>query len=590
MANTFHILSLFALVVSVYAVDPRLDHIFVFEGGFLDIDCAGGDQAPILNYRQRPDSSEHKTIFYGEINRDKEYADIIPVKKDGNDVHYEIKSAKLSQGGEYECDWSSDKDEWNHYVNVVDYDTISCPTFTNPITENTVIPGLECSIVKAGAIVEEFINSTEKMNLKFDILDSAGNPVKVVYEEVYEKMTAKVDGLMLTRKQHGTKLVCQFTDIHGNVSKCESNEAVVNWPAEGVAVEAPDMAVIGESFNASCSFDDPGNPQQTPVLMINGEEKADGPSVGATKEHGAQVNVTCKAGEVVKTKAVLLHFGPESAKASVEKLELMDGDKMEFSCSAPEETFPAVEIVYKIGDMEIEPNATAGPHHHGKSIDCFVINTVSKQQAKASIPLNVKFSPKSVAGLKTLEEDLDAPVELDCVVAANPLPTYSWFFTKKDAQNATQLSESGSKLKIEKLSSEDVGAYKCHAINEFGRAIVQFDLSEKAKTGGNPAAIAIPIIIVLIIIIAVIIAIFLMKKRNANAGPEEKEKEMEQGDLIEDENTRKDGPVASEEDDKESDDEKKPIDSKDSTPSPTEENKDSQPENPEKANVSESPV
>ena len=89
------------------------------------------------------------------------------------------------------------------------------------------------------------------MKFHFFFFLHAQNAVKVAYEEVYSKMTAKADGLMLTRKQNGMKLVCQFTDIHGNVSKCESNEAVVNCKWTRNALRGQTLQKFGKLSSTS---------------------------------------------------------------------------------------------------------------------------------------------------------------------------------------------------------------------------------------------------------------------------------------------------------------------------------------------------
>lgn len=588
---TFSHISLFisALILSVYANDPRFDHIFVFEGEHLTIDCTGGTQENILKYRKLSTDADPIVYFYGATQRDSGADGIVP-RVEGLDVWYEIDKAEKRHGGEYECDWSKVNDEMNHYVNVVDYDTLVCPEFKAPVIVGESVTGLECTISKAGTVHHEWLlNNTDHMGLDFTIVDSEGNPVKVEYDDTFDTITARVVDLKLTKEQNGTTLTCKFASMHTNVTECKSNAAIVHWPAS-VTVDAPDMAEIGLPFAVKCDLEDAGNPETTVEVKLNDVVTAD-LNITATKEQGPALNVSCHAGGIVDVKSVLLHAGPESIDASAEKIEVAEGENMEFGCTLPEETYPSADIVYKIGAMVVESNATAKAEYNGKKIICTAINPVSKQQATKEIALDIKFKP-TVNGASTipLSEEIDQLVILNCDISANPEPTYSWTLTPKDG-NTTKLGETSSQLRIEELASEAVGAYVCLATNEHGSANVQFDLSEKVMEGGNPAAIAIPIIIVLFIILAVIVAIFLMKKRAEKQGEDaEKGKEAEGGELLEDENTRKDGPVQTDEDDKESEDEKKAPDSKESTPSPTEENKDSQPENPEKTNLSESPV
>ena len=61
------------------------------------------------------------------------------------------------------------------FSSFLDYDTLVCPEFKNPVTANEVIPNLECSISKAGTLNHDWlVHKIEQMGLDFTIVDSYG--------------------------------------------------------------------------------------------------------------------------------------------------------------------------------------------------------------------------------------------------------------------------------------------------------------------------------------------------------------------------------------------------------------------------------
>jgi len=465
-----------ALILSVYAANPQFDHIFVFEGEKLTIDCTGGHQETILKYRKLADDADPTIYFFGDQQRD-DAANGIVARKEGLNVFYEIAKANKSHGGEYECDWSKENDEMNHYVNIVDYDTLACPEFKNPVTAGEVIPDLECSISKAGTVIHDWlVNKTEHMGLDFTIVDSEGNPVEVEYDDTFDSIKARPVNFKLTKEQNGATLTCKFGSMHGNVTECKSNAAVVQWPASGLSVDAPDMAEIGKELVVQCDLDDAGNPE------VNVTEP--NITITPTKENGPVLNVSCQAGDITETKSIKLHLGPESIKSGNESVTFVEGESMSgLVCEVEGEVYPeeAKEIEYSLGDKKIElTELIAKPEFNGEEIVCKATNPVSGKQASSSIKINIKFKPM-ISGASTISvaEERDQAVVLQCSVSANPEPTYSWTFTQKDATNATKLEVTGSTIRIEKLSPEDVGIYACEATNEHGSASQTMELTEK---------------------------------------------------------------------------------------------------------------
>jgi hypothetical protein len=484
MASVVHsLLLIVTLILSVYADEYRFDHIFVFEGEPLTIDCTGGKQSTILKYRKLASDPDPIVYFYHKDRRDDAALGIEPrtESEDSHNIWYEIEKAEKKHGGEYECDWSKENDELNHYVNIVDKDTLSCPEFPALVEPGALIPNLTCSISKSGTIVHDWlVNKIEHLNLDFTIVDSAGNPVAVEYDETFDSITAKVVDLKLSKEQNGTTLTCKFASMSKNVSECKSNAALVQWSPSGLSVDAPDMAEIDKAFAAKCDLDDAGNPEAATLLKINDVASTD-TEIIATLEQVPVLNISCHAGDLVARKAVLLHLGPESVKAAPEEIEAKEGDSMVFACELPEKLYPGAEITYKIDGKVVATNLTAKAEHNGKKIFCTAKNTLSMKEATANISMNVQFKPSTSRASVPITEELDTELVLDCDVSANPEPTYTWSFTPKDASanDTKDLSETGAQYRIEKLSAEEVGSYVCKATNEHGSAVVQIDLSQK---------------------------------------------------------------------------------------------------------------
>jgi len=483
METCFRISLLIATVcLSVYAKNPTKDHIFVFEGETLTIDCAGGEAEPILQYRHFA-SEDPITYFIGAKVRTKE-AQNITARQNGNDIYYEIKEAVLDDGGEYECDWTAANDETNHYVNVIDASTIQCPEFTGPVMADEPVNNLSCSITKFGTVIHDWLKDPTKadaLGLKFTIVDSQGNDVKVVYEETQDTLVAKVADLALSKEQNGTTLSCKIVSVHGTDATCTSNEAQVHWKASGLEIAAPEIAEIGKAFEVKCPLVDSGNPPAPVVFKVNDVETADF-NVTGTKELGPVLNVSCAAGDVQSAKSVLLYADPESVTPSVEIIPAEEGDKLEFACTA-EESYPDALIAYKIGGMDVEPNATAKAEYNGKEITCTATNTVSRNQVTGQIALNIKFAPRSTSAAESVEGVFEEAAALDCSMDANPAPTFQWTFTPKDSDNSSPkpraLETDSAKHEITSLTPEDLGSYVCKATNDFGSFEKTFTLQEK---------------------------------------------------------------------------------------------------------------
>merc|ERR1712176_418100 len=183
-----------------------------------------------------------------------------------------------------------------------------------------------------------------------------------------------------------------------NVSECKSNAALVQWSPSGLSVDAPDMAEIDKAFAAKCDLDDAGNPEATSLLKINDVASTDAEIIAAL-EQVPELNISCHAGDLVARKAVRLHLGPESVKASPEQIEAKEGEAMVFACELPEKIYPGAEITYKIDGKVVASNLTAKAEHNGKKIFCTAKNTLSMKEATANISMNVQFKPSTSRAL-----------------------------------------------------------------------------------------------------------------------------------------------------------------------------------------------
>jgi len=489
------------LIISVYAKNPKQDHIFVFEGEHLTIDCAGGDQANILKYREKAESDP--IIYYFGTTARAGAPKEITARQEGNDYFYDINKANLTNGGEYECDWTPENDETNHYVNIVDNSTLKCPEFPDHVMAGEAIEGLNCSISKFGTVIHSWLNNADKaeaLNLDFTVVDAEGNPVKVEYAETQDSIIAKVVDLKLSKEQNGTTLSCKFVSMHKTDVSCQSNAAQVHWKASGLKIDAPENAEIGKAFEAKCDLTDAGNPQNPIVFKVNDVESSSF-NVTPTKDQGPAVNVSCIVGDLVDAKSIPLHAGPESIEPSVEKIEAKAGEKLDFACTMPVEPYPAAVISYKVGGEDIEPNATATADFNDKEITCTAVNTVSGHKVSGKIPLDIKFAPMAKKSEETVEDELDSSVALDCSLPANPTPTYAWSFSPKDSANSSPkpsaVKTTSAKHEIAKLAPEDLGTYICTATNELGTAQKTFTLNEKESNAAD--AILVPNLIILVL-------------------------------------------------------------------------------------------
>jgi len=478
-----------SFIISVYAKNPVEDHIFVFKDEHLTIDCTGHEAEPILKYRT--DMEGDPTIFfYGTIRRGGAHEEIT-ARNEGKDYYYDIQKADMTNGGEYECDWTAENDETNHFVNIVDNTTLVCPQFAAPVMAGESVEGLSCQISKSGVVVQSWLNDETKkeaLGLDFQIVDSQGNPVAVEYEEKQDLLIAKVVDLKLTKEQNGTALTCKFVSMHKTEVSCQSNAAQVHWKASGLTVGAPDKAEIGKEFEANCDLIGAGNPVNPIVFKVNDVE-AESFNVTPTEDQGPAINVSCSVGEIVDTKSVPLYSGPEKIEPSVEKIVANAGDKMVFECTLPVKPYPEAVIAYKIDGTDVASNATAKAEYNGKEITCTASNTVSGHSVTGSIPLEIKFAPMVGKAEATVEEQLESAVVLDCTAEGNPAPTYAWKFTLKDG-NSSALETASAKHEIAKLSPDDLGSYECTATNDLGSTVKTFTLNEKVN---HNAAIAVSV-------------------------------------------------------------------------------------------------
>jgi hypothetical protein len=302
-----------SLFITVYAKNPITDHIFIFTGEALVIDCLakGVDADPILMYREK--LSDQPDVYYiGGASRPVTPKNLKAMKENEHDYHYTYENAQPANAGEYECDWTKALDETNHYVNIIDKESLSCPSFSNPITSDVAIEGLECAVDKTGLLAPGWLNNkTDEMGLDFKVLDAAGNALEVSYVETETQLIAKVvEEVKLTREQHGAKLTCVFKSLAGTEQQCESNAADVQWPAAGLELEANDFVESGSEILIKCDIDDVGNPATSLQLKIGDEvQNETAVTVTATEEVGGSIEAECSAGTLTKSRSIKITSG-----------------------------------------------------------------------------------------------------------------------------------------------------------------------------------------------------------------------------------------------------------------------------------------
>lgn len=200
----------------------------MFTGEDLTIDCARGEKEdPILHYRKSVDG-EQLTYFMGDKPRVEEAKRLEP-RSEGKDFWYDIEAASAIDGGEYECDWTGANDETNHYVTVVDKGSITCPEAPARVIAGDAVEGLQCSISKSGALLNDWLNDkTKETGLIFTAEDDDGMQMDVFYEETVDKITAKIVNLNFHKRQNGTALTCKFVSMHKTEISCETSPIQVD--------------------------------------------------------------------------------------------------------------------------------------------------------------------------------------------------------------------------------------------------------------------------------------------------------------------------------------------------------------------------
>jgi len=221
------------LLVSIFhgakSGDHLRDHIFVFNNESLVVDCTGHSTDAILMYRKVHDD-DPQIYFLGDVRRGG--PERITARKEGDhDMFYTIKAAAPEDGGEYECDWTADNDELNHYVNIVEKSSLICPEVKSPVLAGETMEGIQCSISKTGTLVKEWLNDESKadvMRLKFSIEDSEGKPFAVEYEEAADKLIVTATDLRLHKDHNNTAIVCKFVSTEGTEATCKTDPIQVN--------------------------------------------------------------------------------------------------------------------------------------------------------------------------------------------------------------------------------------------------------------------------------------------------------------------------------------------------------------------------
>ncbi|XP_025091223.1 neuroglian-like [Pomacea canaliculata] len=109
------------------------------------------------------------------------------------------------------------------------------------------------------------------------------------------------------------------------------------------------------------------------------------------------------------------------------------------------------------------------------SVDQSTITLGSKMATLTVKPLqsgeNQYSSPKLLSSTRYLEVDVGKEAIMECIFAANPDATLKWF-DKTDRvignSSRTTITDFGRRLRIQSVTTEDEGSFRCHADNSLG--------------------------------------------------------------------------------------------------------------------------
>ena len=171
----------------------------------------------------------------------------------------------------------------------------------------------------------------------------------------------------------------------------------------------------------------------------------------------------------------LLKITKEPSSGMIKALE---GDDVTFSCTTNSLTEPVITWSKLNDEFNLQSgNSTKFrlkkviPYYSGTYI-CSAENEFG-QKTKENIKLEVEYPPKIKIRNSLITEKENNPLELECVVDANPKAVVTWFKNaNKISENDVIFNQNGNKhtILIQSLSSNDYGNYSCHAHNSRGEA------------------------------------------------------------------------------------------------------------------------
>lgn len=111
--------------------------------------------------------------------------------------------------------------------------------------------------------------------------------------------------------------------------------------------------------------------------------------------------------------------------------------------------------------------------HHNGVYHCLVEDG-SNHPPVGVITVVVNYAPEIEAKKETVHTGLEVESELTCVIHAHPAPRVHWYKDQKEVRNQTgkfeiRTEKNHHTLKILHTEQEDLGKYRCLAVNELGK-------------------------------------------------------------------------------------------------------------------------
>ena len=158
----------------------------------------------------------------------------------------------------------------------------------------------------------------------------------------------------------------------------------------------------------------------------------------------------------------------------------LEGDDVTFSCTTNSSTEPVITWS-KMNDELTEGNLESEnsklylknvTRNYSGTYVCSAQNEFG-QKTKENIELDVEYAPEITTGNFQIIEKENNPLELECIVDAEPEAEITWFKnTFEISENDLIFKQYGDKhtISIQSLSSNDYGNYSCRAQNSRGEA------------------------------------------------------------------------------------------------------------------------